>query len=277
MRPSNIYNESIRQEIKNMIEESGGGSTGREVPAVTSTDDGKVLKATYSEGSGSYDWEDETKELPNHTSSNRGQFLGINSSNDNLGWKEIKQVPTPSMSEDVGEVLQVTGFGTYGWGTVPSGLPDMTNAGDGYVLEVVDNMGTKSATWGTSRILPETTYASEGDVLTINGYGNASWATPSSGGGGESVTTYTPMGWTENTLVSPSTWQVILDFSDFPVTNSTCDMMILRDSNFKTYDFSATYDQMQLYWTITISDDTHTALNNKMEEGTIVAFHHAAS
>ena len=158
MRPSNIYNESIRQEIKNMIAESGGGggSTGREVPAVTSSDDGKVLKATYSEGSGSYAWETDTAELPSRTSSNRGQFLGVNKSNDNLGWKDINQVPDPTYTTE------------------------------GCVLMTNENQGTMDYVWGTINQVPSTSSATSGQVLTVNedpmtGTKSAEWSNPSGG------------------------------------------------------------------------------------------------
>ena len=77
MRPSNLYNEAIRKEIENITEEKVNDVAGtvgdlaetvgdladvvgdladKVVPTVESTDNGKVLTATYSGGAGSYAW-----------------------------------------------------------------------------------------------------------------------------------------------------------------------------------------------------------------------------
>lgn len=179
MRPSNIYNESIRKEIQNMIAESGGGggSTGREVPSVTSSDNGKVLKATYSEGTGSYGWVDETTELPSHTSSNRGQFLGVNKSNDNLGWKDINQVPDAS-SATSGQVVTADGSGGYAWADASGGdLPNYTTSDYGKVLSVALTGPTSAVLqWQSKIYVPSSDSSMQGEHLKVGRSGNATWA-----------------------------------------------------------------------------------------------------
>jgi len=59
------------------------------VPSVTSSDDGKVLKASYSGGQGSYGWENESGGggLPPSTSTDEGKVLTVDSSGD-PAWEE---------------------------------------------------------------------------------------------------------------------------------------------------------------------------------------------
>lgn len=66
------------------IEEGGGGGGGSSVPAVTSSDDGKILTASYEGGEGSYSWEDAPNELPDATEASIGDVLSIGE--DGLEW-----------------------------------------------------------------------------------------------------------------------------------------------------------------------------------------------
>ena len=50
------------------------------VPPVESTDNGKVLTASYSEGGGSFEWADAPSELPDTTGASQGDVLAIGSS-----------------------------------------------------------------------------------------------------------------------------------------------------------------------------------------------------
>ena len=61
------------------------------VPAVTSSDDGKVLKASYTGGQGSYAWATESGggSLPSSTSADEGKVLTVDSSGD-PAWEEPK-------------------------------------------------------------------------------------------------------------------------------------------------------------------------------------------
>ena len=64
------------------------------VPEVTSSDNGKVLKASYSEGEGSASWGDIPAEVPAVTSSDNGKVL---------------------------KATYSEGAGSYGWGSIESG------------------------------------------------------------------------------------------------------------------------------------------------------------
>lgn len=59
------------------------------VPAVTSADDDKVLKASYSGGAGSYSWENDTSDVPAYTTSDDGKVLGVV---DNQGTAELQWI-----------------------------------------------------------------------------------------------------------------------------------------------------------------------------------------
>lgn len=94
-----------------------------------------------------------TVPIPAPTSSDRGKFLGVNTSNNNIGWKDA-----PS----------------------GGGLPASTYEDEGKSL-LVDQNG--SPAWGYPHdLLPDSTQASSGDVLAINNQGNPAWTTPSGGG-----------------------------------------------------------------------------------------------
>ena len=62
------------------------------VPPVTSADDDKVLKASYSGGVGSYAWETDSSDVPAYTTSDDGKVLGVV---DNQGTASLEWV-TPS-------------------------------------------------------------------------------------------------------------------------------------------------------------------------------------
>lgn len=92
-----------------------------EVPEVGADDDGKVLKATYSEGVGTYTWEDEGggttdyADLSNKPSINNVTLSGNKTASD-LG---IGEVPEVGVNDD-GKVLKASytgGVGTYSWQT----------------------------------------------------------------------------------------------------------------------------------------------------------------
>lgn len=96
------------------------------VPDVTSADDGKVLKATYSGGEGSYDWEDES--YPKPTYAGNGQVLtadgagGASWQNPQGGGSDLPEIT----SSDIGKVLQAnyddkSGSGYTEWVTPSSG------------------------------------------------------------------------------------------------------------------------------------------------------------
>ena len=141
MRPSNLYNEAIRKEIENITEEKVDGVAGsveelatavstlaqtvagiKPVPEVESTDNGKVLKAVYTEGG-------EGEE-------------GVGT----YGWDTANEVPTPT-SADNGKVLKATysgGAGSYAWGADDAGVKTFggTTAAGTVVNDVITFLAT---------------------------------------------------------------------------------------------------------------------------------------
>lgn len=127
-----------------------------EVPAVTSSDDGKVLTATYSGGTGSYAWAtpsggttytagngiditsgtisvDTTvvatqtdignvRQVPSSTSADEGKVLGVTDSQGTLGWVSQPADELPSISGNSNKVLKVNAGGTaVEWATESAG------------------------------------------------------------------------------------------------------------------------------------------------------------
>lgn len=108
---------------------AGALATVDEVPDVTSTDDGKVLKATYSGGVGSYAWENEsggaqvqadwTEADPSDPSyvQNKPEVLGILAGSGITITESASaitiatELPSYNTTTDVGKVLQVTANG----------------------------------------------------------------------------------------------------------------------------------------------------------------------
>lgn len=64
-----------------------------QVPAVTSNDDGKVLKASYDSvtSQGSFRWDSAPSGVPSTTSADEGKVLGVTNSTGTLGW--VSQTP----------------------------------------------------------------------------------------------------------------------------------------------------------------------------------------
>lgn len=106
------YSDLTNKPTINNVTLSGNKTTADlgidEVPDVTSSDNGKVLTATYSGGTGTYSWGTIPSELPPYTTSiaDLGKVLTIDlSSASGLGWAKPLPTYTPS---DQGKVLTVT-------------------------------------------------------------------------------------------------------------------------------------------------------------------------
>ena len=120
------------------------------VPDVESTDNGKVLKATYSEGTGSYDWEDESGGVPDYSQASQGSVLN-KQYNGELGWDR----PEDLLHEG-------------------SLLPEITGNDDGKVLTAVYNDKSGSyAEWqtpsGGGGGIGSTTFTVNGSDFTQHG------------------------------------------------------------------------------------------------------------
>ena len=68
-----------------------------QVPSVTSGDNGKVLKATYEGGVGSFGWDAAPSGVPSTTSSDEGKVLGVTDNQGSLGW--VSQTPAQVNSD----------------------------------------------------------------------------------------------------------------------------------------------------------------------------------
>lgn len=63
------------------------GASG-EVPAVTESDNGKVLKAIYDEGGAAVEWATETVELPSYSDADAGKVLQVQNDG-SLAWVSL--------------------------------------------------------------------------------------------------------------------------------------------------------------------------------------------
>lgn len=136
-----------------------------EVPTVTSNDDGKVLKATYSGGTGSYDWESP----PTEKNLVAGSNVSITSSGDNVtiaatdttytfstgltnssGTVTVTNPLPSSTSSDEDKVLTVDSTGAPVWAASQGGgneVPSVTSNDDGKILKASYSGGTGSYSW----------------------------------------------------------------------------------------------------------------------------------
>ena len=100
---------------------AGALATVDEVPAVTSSDDGKILKASYSGGSGSYAWSAEPTVDQTYSASSTNAQSGLAVAGA-IASISVDEVPAVTSSDDA-KVLTATysgGVGSYAWAT-PSG------------------------------------------------------------------------------------------------------------------------------------------------------------
>lgn len=160
-----------------------------EVPAVTSTDDGKVLTATYSGGTGSFAWA-----TPSGGSSGNV--------NEVFNWSTVTATDiatcltnghNPIIQYDYSadktqyaylEAVEPTSSGTaYSFYTPVSGSSD--NGEKVMARFYLTTWGTKNVNRGVRVSTPASSSTDSGKVLTVNSHGSQVWSTPSGG------TTYT--------------------------------------------------------------------------------------
>lgn len=130
------------------------------VPDVTSADDGKVLKATYSGGEGSYDWEDESGGVPSTVGHNLNEVLIIDDTTTNpptANWNALNEVlpnMDPNHYASNGEVITYNSSTHKAEWQTPQGgggLPSISDSDNGKVLQATydDKSGTGFASWVT--------------------------------------------------------------------------------------------------------------------------------
>lgn len=177
----------------------------KELPAVTSSDNGKVLKVA----SGAWTKAAETKELPSVTTSDNNKVLKVVSG----AWAKAAaptELPTVT-SSDNGKVLGVAN-GAWTKTDIPTELPTVDDSDNQKILTVVSGdwiaaypepqlptvssaddgkiLGVSSGDWTTINMpteLPAVTTSDNGKVLTVNSSGAWVAATPSSGGSDETL------------------------------------------------------------------------------------------
>lgn len=177
----------------------GGG--GNEVPAVTSGDDGKVLKATYSGGAGSYDWASPPTEKTLAAGSNVS--ITTSGSTVTIAATDTTYTFSTGLTNSSGTV------------SVTNPIPAVTSSDDGKVLQATYSGGAGSFAWttpsGGGNQVPAVTSNDNGKVLQAtysSGTGSYAWATPS-GGGSSSATMHAPSN------------SIIFNFSATPSYNPT--------------------------------------------------------
>ena len=164
-----------------------GTPTINNVPAVTSSDDAKVLKASYTGGIGSYSWENETG-----TTYSAGTGIDIDQNN-----AISVENPLPSStSADEGKVLKVDANGDPTWATGGGGgggvnadwdetdplepsyienKPTPKTLTAGANISISEGVGT--LTISAAAGLPASTSADEGKCLVVDSNGDPEWGT----------------------------------------------------------------------------------------------------
>ena len=164
-----------------------GTPTINNVPAVTSSDDAKVLKASYTGSVGSYSWETETD-----TTYSAGTGIDIDQNN-----AISVENPLPSStSADEGKVLKVDANGDPAWATGGGGgggvnadwaeddplepsyienKPTPKTLTAGANISISEGVGT--LTISAAAGLPASTSADEGKCLVVDSNGDPEWGT----------------------------------------------------------------------------------------------------
>lgn len=93
--------------------------------------------------------------LPSVSTSDRGKFLGVNASNNNLGWKTINQVPDVETADKGKFLHNDSSTGALEWSEA-GGLPSVTSADEGKVLTVNSSGEWDAETASSCNCLPVT-------------------------------------------------------------------------------------------------------------------------
>lgn len=131
---------TIPTKTSELQNDSGFLTSVDEVPAVTSSDNEKVLTATYSGGVGSYSWETAPSGVPAAAvGTDDGKVLTA----DILGNPVWRNIPTPT------DMATQTWVVNQGYLTSADEVPDVTSSDDGKVLTASYSGGTGSYSWQT--------------------------------------------------------------------------------------------------------------------------------
>ena len=166
-----------------------------EVPEVTSEDNGKILKATYSEGEGSYAWESaggftQVQANWNESDTTDPSYIQnkptIPAAQVNSDWTANSGVAQILNKPDLSDMATKTWVGQQGYLTDADEVPQVTSSDDGKVLTASYNSGTGTGSynWVTPATpsvdeVPAVTSADDGKVLTASyagGTGSYDWA-----------------------------------------------------------------------------------------------------
>jgi len=137
------------------------------VPAVTSSDDGKVLKASYTGGTGSFSWETES-----------GGGTQVQSD-----WTEDDNTD-PSFIQNKPSVMGLTAGSNV---TITEGVSSITIAATDTTYTAGTGISITNGAISNSDPLPSHTSTESGKVLGVDSNGGLGWVNQSGGGG----TTYT--------------------------------------------------------------------------------------
>ena len=139
-----------------------------QVPSVTSTDNGKVLKATYAGGVGSFGWDAAPSGVPSTTSSDEGKVLGVTDNQGSLGW--VAQTPAQVNSDwdAVSGAAQILNKPTLATVATSGSYDDLTNKPSIPAAQVNSDWDAVS---GAAQILNKPTLAT---VATSGSYNDLS-------------------------------------------------------------------------------------------------------
>lgn len=235
------------------------------VPAVTSSDDGKVLKASYSGGTGSYSWETATSGLPASTAQDAGKLLGV----DNNGDPEWQAAPTFTQEQaDWNESDNTDPAYIKNKPTIPT-VDQTYNASS---ANAQSGTAVAGAIAGVKQV-PASTSADEGKVLKVDSSGDPEW--------GAAPASQVQADWTESDSTDPSyiqnkpTEQALVAGTNVTITESNNQVTI-----------GASFTQAQADWnqsdntaadyiknkpSIPTVDQTYNASSANAQSGTAVA------
>ena len=148
-----------------------------EVPEVTSEDNGKILKATYSEGTGSYAWESaggftQVQANWNETDNTDPSYIqnkpSIPAAQVNSDWTANSGVAQILNKPDLSDMATQTWVGQQGYLTSAREVPSVTASDNGKVLMAYYGGGTDNYVWTTLDVSSAVATALNGATIGTN-------------------------------------------------------------------------------------------------------------